>query len=158
MRLFALTLVLAFAASTQAQTQIPPAAASSTHADWSRVQALKPGTKVLLDASTRHGSCTILVVTADDLTCSSGIQPHVLRANIRAIKLPHRGRSVLIGAAAGGAAGAIAGYAAAGPNSSNFNIVSRSDAAVIFAVPLAIIGALIGFFTDFARTTFYRAN
>ena len=157
MRLLALSLTLALTSMSHAQTatQTTPNTPAD-RADWSRVQALKPGTKVLLNASTRHGSCIIQTVTADALTCASGTQAVVQRASVRVIKLPHRGRSALIGAVAAGGVGALAG--ATSINDGTYGFVTRGQAAVIFAVPLAIIGALVGFFSDFARTTFYRVN
>ena len=156
MRLLAILFAFTFAAAIQAQ--VPASVVAPNHDDWSRVQALKPGTRVLLNAATRRGSCTIQAVTPDALTCTSGNQPNVLRADIRVIKLPHRGRSAIIGAGAGAAVGALSGYAAAGPDPGNLKILSRGDVALIFAIPIAVVGAIIGFFTDFARTTFYRAN
>jgi hypothetical protein len=132
-------------------------APTSRLSDWSRVQALRPGTAVLLNATTRHGGCTIKSVDAASLTCTSGSHPVIAVSEITSIKIPHRGRSALIGATIGGGIGAIGGYAAAGPDSpGSFNIVTRGDVAVIFAVPLAIIGGLIGVFTHFASTTLYH--
>jgi len=124
--------------------------------DWSRVQALPIGATVLLNSSTRHGSCKLKSVDADSLTCTSG--PTVTRAGITSVKLPRRLASAGAGLAIGATAGFIGGYVAAGPDSpGGINILSRGDVGGIFAVGGGFLGALVGFFTHFASVTIYHA-
>ena len=123
---------------------------------WARVQALKPGTKILLKATSRHGSCVVKRIDADSITCASGDHAVVARTEVTEIKMPHRGRSALIGLGAGAGIGAIVG-AATTNDSGQLVIVSKGAAATVFGVLFGVVGALIGALTDFARTTLYRA-
>ena len=126
--------------------------------DWSHVQSLPIGTTVLLNSSARHGSCTLKSVDADSLTCTSGKNPTISRADIKSIKLPHRLASTVLGLTIGAAAGAIGGFVAAGPDApGSFNIITRGDVAGIFAIGAGFLGAIIGFFTHFASVTVYHA-
>jgi hypothetical protein len=146
-------LILSLTATATAQ----PAPLSPSIHDWSRAQFLLIGTTVLLHSRTRSGSCTLKAIDTDSLTCTNGAP--IPRADIQSIKLARRGLSTAAGLAIGASAGAIAGYVAAGPDTSGggFNILSRGDVAGIFAIGAGVLGALIGFFTHFASITIYHA-
>ena len=124
--------------------------------DWSRVQSLRLGTTVLLNSTSRHGSCKLKSVESDSLTCTSG--PAVRRAEIKSVKLARRGTSALAGFGIGAATGVIAGYVGTKSDGGNgsFDIVSRGDVAAGAGIGLGVIGAIVGFFTHFASSTVYH--
>jgi hypothetical protein len=136
---------------TAACVLIPAASAQG----WDRVLALPAGTSVHIHATDHSAHCRLKSADADSLTCVSGdAKTEVFKkTEIKSIKVPHRGRSALAGAAIGGGTGAIIG-AAAGQNG---QIVGRGGLAAIFGIPLAIIGALVGVATDFTVATLYKA-
>ena len=106
-----LVLCLPSFAQTSPQPAVPP-----SPNDWSRVQALPLQTRIKVVADKSKSTCFVTAVTEDRLTCSRS-QPSTLaeasypRAEIRQIKLTHRGRSAGQGAALGFAIGAAAGAA-----------------------------------------------
>jgi hypothetical protein len=125
----------------------------SSTSGWERVMAMPSGSNLYVRGTTKSTHCKLKSADADSLTCVSGAKTEVYqKAEIASVRIPHRGRSAAIGAAAGGAGGGIAG-AAVGQNG---QIIGRGGLAAIFAVPLAVIGALIGLATDFAGSTIYR--
>jgi hypothetical protein len=141
------------ASATAQQTPAP-----HDKSDWSRVQSLPVGVTVLLNSSTRHGSCTLKSVDAGALTCTSGKNPTIARTDIKSIKLPHRLASAALGVAIGATAGFIAGYVAAGPdNPGGIDILTRRDIGGIFAVGAGVLGGIIGFFSHFASVTVYHS-
>jgi hypothetical protein len=162
--LFAMTTLLAFTAPAQQPAASAPAAGSN----WQRVQALPVGASIQVKARKSHSSCKLKSVDADSLTCTNGKDIVFREADIVSIKVPHRGRSTLVGLAAGGATGALIGAAAGssgctpGPPGNIFqnfclNVVSRGDLAAIGGASLGAVGAIIGGLTDFTRSTVYKA-
>jgi uncharacterized protein YcfJ len=133
-----------------ALTLVPAPPAGS---NWQRVQALPAGQSINVSARTSHAGCTLKSVDADSLTCTHGKDLVFQRANIVNIKLPHRGRSTLVGMAVGAGGGAIVGVSLG----RNGSFVGRGAGAVIVSVPGALIGAIIGATTDFAHSTVYKA-
>lgn len=127
--------------------------------NWERVRALPANSMVYVDASSHHGRCSLEAVDAESLTCTSGKKDSVVqRADIKSIKLSHRGRSTALAAGVGAGIGAILG--AAGTSSGNgggFIVINRGAVAAVGAVGGALIGAPIGYFTDLNRSTIYRA-
>ncbi len=96
---------------------------------------------------------------ADSLTCSrdTGVGHKQLifqRSEITSIKLAHRGRSAVLGAAILGGAGAAAG-GIQGAKSNYFAV--KGAFAMIYAFSGAFAGAPIGYLTDFSASTVYRA-
>ena len=169
--MYRLIVVIAFLAAltvpaqqpTRQPTQQP--AQPSTGSNWQHVQALPVGASINVKARTSHASCTLKSVSADSLTCTHGKDIVFQRADILTIKIPHRGRSALIGAAIGAGVGATVG-AASGSSSCTqqagqflpcVNIFSRRDLAVIGTVAVGVIGAPIGALTDFTKSTVYKA-
>jgi hypothetical protein len=155
-RILASALILCSSLTATAQ-QAP---ASAGKHDWSRVQSLPIGTTVLLNSSTRHGSCKLKSVDADSLTCTSGGNTVIARADIKSVKLARRLLSAAAGVAIGATAGFIAGFVAAGPNggpNSFLPSITRADVGGIFAVGAGFLGGLIGFFTHFASVTVYHS-
>jgi hypothetical protein len=119
---------------------------------WNHVEQLKPGTT--LHIKTTHGkvSCAFGSADADSLTCGKGLTIHLQKSEILSISSPHRGRSAAVGAAIGGGAGAAVG----GSLGTSGGIVGKGGLAAIFAIPLAVIGGLIGLTTDFTHGTIYK--
>jgi hypothetical protein len=136
-------------------TAAPPPAGS----DWRNVQALPVGTSIQVKASARPMVCTLTAVDVDTLACDRNyrftVQKLVFqRADIRSIKLTRRGRSAVFGATIGAGAGAVAG-GIQGARSNYFAV--HGAFAMIYAFAGAFAGAPIGYFTDFAASTIYRA-
>jgi hypothetical protein len=146
---FSLCLLL-FITSQRAFSQgaAPPATG------WSRVQQLKPGATLHIKTTT-HTSIGCAFQSADDnsLTCTNKSSHTLQRTEIRSISMPHRGRSTLTGLAIGGGGGIITG-AASIPNG---QIVGKGTGAAVLGVGFGVIGAIIGFATDFTHSTIYRA-
>jgi hypothetical protein len=164
--LFALTMLWALPAP--AQQTVVATVQQAAGSNWQRVQALPAGTSIQVKARKSHANCKLKSVDDDSLTCTQKKDLVFERTDILAIKVPHRGRSTLVGLAAGGATGALIGVAAGtsgctpGPPGNIFgnlclNIVSRGDLAAIGGVSLGAVGAIIGGLTDFTRSTVYKA-
>jgi hypothetical protein len=122
---------------------------------WQRVEALPPGTKI--DVSARSGSkrCFFKSADATSLTCVAKGEIVFQQAEIKAIKIRHRGRSAAVGAAIGAGVGVAAAEAAWKPTWFPF---SRSQSATAVALPIGGVGAVIGALTDFTGSTIYRAR
>jgi hypothetical protein len=133
---------------------VPTAAVAQNSAGWQKVQALPAGTKVQVKTGKHKVSCKVQSVSADSISCASG--ENIPRAEIASIKVSHRAASTLVGAGIG--AGAAAGIGAGLNNSdqNSFLKFSNGEVAGVFAIAGAVIGAPIGFFTDFAKSTVYR--
>jgi hypothetical protein len=153
--LLALTLVPALSAPAQLPAQQP--APSPTPSGWQRVQALPAGASINIKAKTSHASCKLKSVDADSLTCTHGKDLVFQRADIVNIKVPHRGRSTLVGLAVGAGVGAIAGKASAGGPCNNFCIISPGTVVAAGAVGFGAVGTIVGVLTDFTRSTVYKA-
>lgn len=121
---------------------------------WSRVEGLPSGVGISVKAKQHSGNCNFKSATETELTCVGDGAPMVYpRAEIKSVKLRHRGRSTLVGLAIGAGAGAAIGA----PVGKSGSIIGHGAAAAIIAVPGAIIGAIVGATTDFTHTTVYRA-
>jgi hypothetical protein len=155
-------LVLLSAVSIHAQQPSSTAAPPPAGSNWQHVQALPVGTSINVKAKASHAACKLKSVDADTLTCTHGKDLIFQRTDIVNIKVPHRGRSTLVGLAVGGGIGAVIGVAS-GSSSCNssqafcFNLFSRGDLAAIGGVSLGAVGALVGGLTDFSRSTVYKA-
>ena len=152
----ALPVLLAVPLASVAQA---PASAPPEGSNWARVQALPQNTYLHVNARTRHSICYLTAVDADSLSCSkdTGVghaQLSFQRGEIRTIKLARRGRSAVLGAAVLGGAGAVAGAVQA--SRSNYFAV-KGAWPMIFMFSGAFAGAPIGYLTDFAGSTVYRA-
>jgi hypothetical protein len=125
---------------------------------WERVQALPSGSNIQVKAA-GGGGCKVKSVEAELLTCVSGDGAKTMvfqRADIRAIKIHHRGRSTAVGAGIGAGIGAITGAAQDPGISGSFLYISRGAFALVFAVVFGVFGALIGVATDFMQATIYK--
>ena len=136
---------------------LPAQSAPSTPAisGWSRVQALTANTSLHISARTHNAHCRLKTVEADTLTCvvADGARTEVYqRSDIKSIKVPHRGRSTVVGLAIGGGAGIITGIASGGKG----QLFTRGELASSFGIIFGAVGALIGALTDFTQTTVYR--
>ena len=154
-RTLVLLLVLSSALTSNAAQQpvLPPAGSN-----WQHVQMLPVGASINVKARTSHTSCTLKSVDADTLTCTHGKDIVFQRADILSIQISRRGRSALIGLAAGGGAGALLGYAATSScKPGELCILPRGGVATVFGVTFGLIGAITGGLTDFAKSTVYRA-
>jgi hypothetical protein len=163
MRLWLCAIVLLSSLSALPQ-QPSSSAATSAGSVWEHVQALPVGTSLYISGVRRHAGCKFKSADADTLTCSHGQDILFQRAEIKAIKIPHHGRSTLVGAGIGAGVGAILGAAVGSSCTTQqrqsflgcLNILSRGDLAVGGAVTFGVIGTPIGYFTDFTRSTVYR--
>lgn len=121
--------------------------------NWQQVQSLPQDTTVTVKAASRSMSCALKGVNAESLDCARGKDITFQRTDIRLIRIPHRSRSALVGAAVGAGAGAAVGAA-----------ISRSwwaQKSKGIPVGMAIftpIGLAIGASTDFTRATVYRSR
>ncbi len=121
---------------------------------WSKLEGLKPGVGISVKAVHHSGSCNFKSATETDLTCLvSGVAVVYPRAERQSVKQHHRGRSTLAGFAIGAAGGALVGA----PLGQSGSFVGHGAAAVIVAIPGAIIGTIVGVSTDFTHSTVYRA-
>ena len=152
--LFAITLLGALAAPAQQPTQ----PASPQGSNWQHVQALPIGANIAVKARASHASCKLKSVDADTLTCTHGKDLIFQRTEVLSIKIPHRGRSTLIGLAAGAGVGAIIGAAAThGDTCSQICILSSADVALATGIAGGAAGAVVGVTTDFSHSTVYKA-
>ena len=101
MRAILLSLSLGIALSAAAQQPAQPPAG----ANWQHVQALPPGTAIQVKTRTSNAKCALKSVDTDSLTCIHGKDLIFQRSEIRSITVPHRGRSIGVGAAIGAGAG-----------------------------------------------------
>jgi len=124
--------------------------------NWQHVQALPIGTSIRVNAGKRHQACVLRQIDAETLTCTQGRNPVYRREEVTSIKITRRGRSMLVAAGIGAGVGAaLGGSAAAGCNS--WCIVSPGESAAVGGILFGLIGAPIGYLTDFTRSTIYRA-
>jgi hypothetical protein len=166
-RTIVLSLVLASALSANAARQAaqqpnqPPAGSN-----WQHVQMLPKGTSIYVYSRTSHQRCDLAAIDADTLTCVHGKDIVFQRTEIKSIKLAHRGRSSWVGLAVGTGAGIGIGYAIPLSKSSDpvltvptqiLNAFSRVVLVGFGAASGATAGSLTGFFTDFTRSTVYKA-
>ncbi len=148
-----LVLALALSANAAQQPTQPPAGSN-----WQHVQMLPIGASINVKARTSHVSCTLKSVDADSLTCTHGKDVVFQRADILTIQISRRGRSALIGLAAGGGVGALLGYATTSScKPGDLCIIPRGGVAAFTGVTFGLIGVITGGLTDFAKSTVYRA-
>jgi hypothetical protein len=154
--LLCLVLVPALCASAQQPAQPTPAAGSN----WQHVQALPVGASVDIKARSSHASCTLKSVDADSLICTRGKDIVFQRSDILTIKIPHRGRSALVGSAIGGGTGAVIGFAIGTNNNNGFlgHNFMRGAVTAVFGVGGGVVGGITGGATDFTRSTVYKAS
>jgi hypothetical protein len=138
-------------------TCLSAAAQSPEGSNWQHVQALPAGTSLHIDARSGNITCKLKSVTGDSITCTHAKETTIQRSEIKTIKLAHRGRSAAAGTAIGAATGVVA-VEAAWNNNWRWNAVNRGSVAAYAGVPLAGVGAVVGYFTDFTRSTIYRAQ
>jgi hypothetical protein len=156
MRNAILSLVLIFAVTLSASAQ----SAQPADGGWGKVAALASATSIRVKA--KHTVvCKFQSATADSLSClvSGKTDVQVIQlADIKWVKIPHRGRSALIGAAPGVALAAGSGIkkATEGCPNGTFFCGLGADILTAFGAVLAIIGAGIGAATDFSATTIYK--
>lgn len=166
-RTLVLLLVLSSALTSNAAQQpvLPPAGSN-----WQHVQMLPKGTSIYVYSRTSHQRCDLAAVDADTLTCVHGKDIVFQRTGIASIKLAHRGRSSLVGLAIGAGAGIGIGYGIAA-SQANPNVcilplgcgtvpnqsVSKPLYSAMGALLGATVGSLTGYFTDFSRSTVYKA-
>lgn len=154
-----LLLVLTPTMYTVAQQTTPTALPEGSN--WQHVQALPSGASINVKARTAHEVCKLKSVDADSLTCTHGKDLTFQRSDILSIRIPHRGRSALIGAAIGGGVGTGIGFAA-GTNGSKDTFFGpnflRGAITAIGAVFGGVVGGTTGALTDFSRSTVYKAQ
>ncbi len=121
--------------------------------DWHKVQVLPVGTPIYVTVGKHTTRCVLLNVAADSVTCNNGKDTSFQRSEITALKISHRTRSTLVGLGLGWAASVVLGVAAEHTN-------SNTGAGAMGAAGLAILVAapIIGYKTDFTRSTIYKGN
>jgi uncharacterized protein YcfJ len=128
---------------------------SSQPPSWARLQALPAGAALHVKASKNSSDCNFKGATDDVLSCVNGDKTLVYsRAEVKSVKLRHRRRSALAGMAIGAGGGAAVGA----PLGKSGSFVGHGAAALIFAVPGALIGAIVGVCTDFTHSTVYSGH
>jgi hypothetical protein len=147
MRSFIFPIALLSTLSVAAQQPIQPPAGSN----WKHVQALPVGTDLYIKAKTRHASCKLKKDDDSTLTCTSYANDIVFdRTEISSIKISRNGRSALAGLGIGVGTGAIIGLT--GCHGS-----WQGACTAVYGTILGGAGAILGFTTDFTRSTVYRA-
>jgi len=145
--------------AADAPTKALPNAPAPEGRQWQRVQALPVNTYIQVSAGTRPTPCTVKAVDAGSLTCErdTGVgftEITLQRAEIEKVKVKHRGRSALLGAGIGAVSGAvIAGVA----ERNNHSFAVRAAFPMIWGFTGLFAGAPIGYLSDFAASTIYRA-
>jgi hypothetical protein len=162
MRVQVAAVCFAFVCSVSARSQLALPSAPEPFANWRSVETLPPSAPVYLKTTTRHLSCRVQSVEQESVHCGSAADSVIQRSEIQSIKRAHRGRSLLAGVALGAGVGAIVG-AALGPKSCTantlcFDFINRADTAAFGAVFFGIVGAPVGYFTDFTRSTVYKTR
>ena len=158
MRLLLVIALLLSPAFALAQTSAAPP--HSEESSWLQVQDLQPGKSI--QVKTRMGSfkCKLVTVDADSLVCTRrGKDATFRRASIQSIRLTHWGRSTLLGAAIGGAVGAIFGFSTASDSRNSFfgPDFQRAEVTGVASAIGGAAGAVIGSETDFTHSTVYKA-
>jgi hypothetical protein len=145
---------LAATAQQPATQPTPPPAGSN----WQHVQALPFGTKIYVTTRTRVSAleCTLTVVDADSLTCTHGTSTIFQRSEIKAVKLPHRGRSTAILGGIGAALGIGVVKAVASSDPFFAGHAKRSVYAGGAGIGAVLFGPL-GYLSDMTRSTVYTA-
>lgn len=134
---------------------------------WRPVQDIPVGASLHMRTTSRGLTCRVKSVDAGSITCANADTPTFQKSEIKSIKRVRHGRSALAGLLIGAGAGAIIGAAAGGSSCSAqektiflgcFNVVSRTDVALVSAVVLGVIGAPVGYWTDFTRSPVYQIH
>ena len=139
------TLLLCAIPALGQQAAAPPAGSN-----WQHVEVLPTGTTLRVNTKSRHVTCKLKSINVDSLTCLQGFDQSketlFQRTEITSIRLPHRGRSTLVGLGIGAGGAAAIGLSC---GDKAFCIVAGS----LTFVP---VGAIAGFLTDFTRSTVYK--
>lgn len=145
-KVLSLLVLIAFAVCCSAQQPVAPDPA------WQSVLALHPSTKIYVRSGGHTTRCLLQKVDDASLSCVAGIkQLSFPRTDIESIKRAHAGRSALVAAPIGYAAGtAIIAMNEIGSTG------QYSKAATTVGVLLFLASPFIGYYTDFTRTTVYR--
>jgi hypothetical protein len=148
--LLLLALVPALCASAQQPTPAPPAGSN-----WQHVQALPAGTSIYVNANGDTTKCTLTSVDADTLICTRSKPITFQRIAIKSIKVPRRTASTLIMAGLGAGLGAV--VVAATSSAIGFGGHAKGSVYAGGAGIGAVQFGTVGFFTDGARSTVYKA-
>ena len=141
---------LSASAQQPAQQPVQPPAGSN----WSHVEALPAGTNIYVTTRSGTMKCSLAAVDADSLTCTHGKSTVFERSKVMAVKLPHRGLSTAIL----GEAGAGLGVAVVKGVASSWKLSGAKGSIYAGGAGIgAVVFGPIGYFTDFARSTVYRA-
>ena len=143
------------AVALSARAQNPDYAGKEGSA-WQRVQALPPGTEVLLRTTNRQLRCKIHAADAESITCVPGGKQMFQRTEVTSVKISHRARSAAIAAGIGAGAASILGAVGTDRCTSFCLGPSRGEIALAGALGGAIIGAPIGYFANFGKSTIYK--
>ena len=151
MRAFLLSIALSTTLVAHAQQPAQPPAGSN----WQHVQALPVGTKIYVNANDQTATCKLISVDDGTLTCTHGKATTFQRSEIKSVKIPRHAVSTAILAGAG--AGVGVGVVAATSNSIGFGGWAKGSVYAGGAGVGAVLFGSIGYFTDFARSTIYKA-
>lgn len=156
MRKLALVSAGLFCAATLSAPAQNPTYAGKEGSNWQRVQALPPGTGVLLKTKNRQLRCKIQAVDAESITCGPGGKAMFQRTEVTSIKISHRARSAAIAAGIGAGTVSILGAVGTDPCTSFCFGPTRGEVALAGVFVGAIIGAPIGYFANFGKSTIYK--
>lgn len=127
---------------------------------WHGVELLMPGKTVVVASKTGHATCIVDRADSQSLACAPATT--YARPDVRSVRIHHRWRSALVGAGIGAGVGAVIGAAtgdpACRPNTFCLAFVNKGELAGIFGIALGVVGLPVGYFTDFTRTTVYKAH
>ena len=124
------------------------AAPQSPAQNWNNVKTLAVGTSLRISVGSRRVNGDLHSVTDDSLTLNSAKgQEMITRQEVKQVsvkEIGHRGRNTLIGLGIGVGLGATAGLATRTEGNDQPLTRSRPLNAAMGAVPLGLIGALVG--------------
>jgi len=121
--------------------------------DWHKVEVLPVGTPIYITVQKHTTRCVLMSVGVDSVTCNNGKDSVFQRAEIKTIKVSHHTRSTLVGLGLGWVAADVMGVVALDKMSgSGAAAVATAGVAVLIAAPI------IGYKTDFTRSTIYVGN
>jgi hypothetical protein len=121
--------------------------------DWHKVQVLPVGTPIYVTVGKHITRCVLMNVDADSVTCNNGKDTAFQRSEVNALKVSHRTRSTLVGLGLGWAVSGILGVAA--ENTKNYTAAGAMGAA---GLAVLVAAPIIGYKTDFTRSTIYKGN
>ncbi len=153
MRSLIASVLLVFVAVQASAQQISP---QLPVGNWARVQTISTGTSIHVNTATSHVLCVLKADDAETLTCAHHFQDlKFTRAEIKSIKVAHRTRSTWV---AVGIALLGMGIATQIANHTAQDQLGTGIVVGLAGLLALIVSPIVGYFTDFTRSTVYQAN